>query len=178
MARTQPSSSGNGKPIEPIKERLRVQKDDLIKPPKVVRIDLDDDDEADEPEINHISDDEDEVGSGDEEGAQEVRTISGDLPARVIQQCVRVALMLVKSPRITGEVNAAWVQRCFWRTPDALQNQHYTYIATVVNALRPFYPQDVEKGVPAKRHILLSINMVVLANYLLAKLGYPVSVCW
>jgi hypothetical protein len=113
-------------------------------------------------EIDDDDDDDDDAGDG------------GDICKSDIKKCVAVARMLIKSPRITRSVDSIWVQQSFWDAPTALTDVHFDFMAKIVNLLRPFYPQDLQKGKSAPRHVLLSIKMVALANFVLSRLGYPV----
>jgi hypothetical protein len=126
-------------------------------------------DESDTDSVDSMDDD-DEINDDDE-----IHGGDGDIKSKTITACVAVARMLIKSPAITRKIDGEWVRRSFWNVPEELTDRHFEFIATVVNQLRPYYPQDVAKGVPAPRHILLTLNMVMLANYLLAKLGYHVG---
>jgi hypothetical protein len=152
------------RPIKSVKERIEAGKDDVVKPPIA--------------EDNNVDDDDDELIQADlvDDYADDGVDDEGDLPAKVIDQCVTVAFMLIRSPKLTRQLDGKWVKRSFWSTLSELQPVHYDFIASIVNALRPFYPRDIESGVKAPRHVLLSLNMTMLANYVLAQLGYRVSI--
>jgi hypothetical protein len=126
--------------------------------------------ESDDDDVDIDSDD----GFDNEDDESSNVTVGSDLKASTISKCVAVAKMLIRSPRLNHPVNAKWVSKSFWTPDESLNDGHHNFIAKIVNLLRPFYPRDIQKNTPAPRHILLSVNMVMLANFVLTKLGYKV----
>lgn len=131
-----------------------------------------------------LEDDEDDEAENDEEefyepglSIEDETDVNDDLDLSrtLIRGCVAVATMLIRSPAITRPVNSKWVQRCFWDDKcDAIDIEKYKLIAKIVNLLRPLYPQDIQAGTPSRRHILLALPIVTLANFVLDSLGYHV----